>query len=246
MISPHLVGVFFGLASALTWGAGDLSGGVASRRSNQFRVLFITAVTGLIILAALALLRSEPLPEGFDLLLAAVAGVSGAFGILTLYLGLSLGNAAIVMPTSAVVSIITPVTFSFFIEGLPGVTTIIGIRPGHRRGLAGLQRQRGLRGGIAARLLARFPGRARIRRLFHLHFEGGDGRGLLKAGHLQGRGPRAGPAPAGAASRKAAALTENPTAIMAGVLDAAATSSSWRPSCSPGWTWLRCYRRCTP
>jgi drug/metabolite transporter (DMT)-like permease len=126
MISPHLIGVFFGLASALTWGSGDLSGGVASRRSNQYRVLYMTALMGVLILAALALLRSEPVPQGMDFALAASAGICGAFGIIALYLGLSLGNAAIVMPTSAVVSVITPVIFSFFTEGLPGVLTIVG------------------------------------------------------------------------------------------------------------------------
>ena len=126
MISPHLIGVFFGLVSALTWGSGDLSGGVASRRSNQYRVLYMTALMGVLILAALALLRSEPLPQGIDLVLAATAGICGAFGIITLYTGLSLGNAAVVMPTSAVVSIITPVIFSFFTEGSPGVFTVMG------------------------------------------------------------------------------------------------------------------------
>ena len=226
MISPHLVGVFFGLASAFTWGAGDLSGGVASRRSNHFRVLFITAVTGLVVLGVLALLRSEPLPKGIDLLLAAVAGVSGAFGILTLYLGLSQGNAAIVMPTSAVVSIITPVTFSFFTAGLPGATTLVGIV----LAIAGVWLvSTGSEGGDSDYRLA-----AGSRRGFWLGFLAGIGFGgyfifisRVETGEVFSR----------LVISKGAALVlallllarrrerppsfnENPTAIMAGVLDA--------------------------
>jgi hypothetical protein len=68
MTDPGLLGVFFGLASALGWGAGDFSGGLASRRSHVFLVVLVSELSGVLILVGLALLLAEPVPPPADLI----------------------------------------------------------------------------------------------------------------------------------------------------------------------------------
>ena len=59
-MSNNLGTVAFGLAASLSWGAGDFSGGLATRRTNVFSVVFAAHLTGLVLLIALALAWSEP------------------------------------------------------------------------------------------------------------------------------------------------------------------------------------------
>ncbi|MCE1253901.1 MAG: EamA family transporter, partial [Anaerolineae bacterium] len=61
-LTSNLTGIILALVAAATWGGGDFSGGLASRRSNLFQVLFITSVTGIILLLSCALLWREPFP----------------------------------------------------------------------------------------------------------------------------------------------------------------------------------------
>src|SRR5258708_2340724 len=51
-----------GLSAAAAWGAGDFTGGVASRRAHVFAVLVAAHASGIVLLSALALLVSEPAP----------------------------------------------------------------------------------------------------------------------------------------------------------------------------------------
>src|SRR5574341_2520484 len=103
MFSPHMLGVLAALTSALIWGSGDFAGGMAARRINQFQALATAALSGLLILAGLAAARGEALPSPASIAWACAAGIGGAVGIAALYRGLSIGNAAVVAPTSAVV-----------------------------------------------------------------------------------------------------------------------------------------------
>jgi drug/metabolite transporter (DMT)-like permease len=123
----NLLGLIFGLSSALIWGGGDFSGGLATRKLNAFQALAITSLIGLAAMLALALLTGETWPVGIDFLWAGLAGLIGALGIATLYKGLSMRAAAIVAPTSAVVGTAIPVLVTFLIQGLPGPTQSAGI-----------------------------------------------------------------------------------------------------------------------
>ena len=126
MPSSHSFGVIFALVSALLFGAGDFSGGFASRRSNQFQVLALSAVASVTILAVFVLLWGEPLPTPRSSLWAVLAGIAGALGLAALYRGLSLGDAALVAPTAGVIGAALPVVFSAFTEGLPNETQLAG------------------------------------------------------------------------------------------------------------------------
>ncbi len=120
------LGILSALASALAWGGGDFSGGLAARRSSSFQVLTISASSGVVLLLACMLVWREPLPPLSTLVWAALAGGSGAMGIAALYRALSLGNAATVAPTAAVVGAVLPVAFGLFTEGWPGNARLAG------------------------------------------------------------------------------------------------------------------------
>lgn len=126
MIDPNLLGAVFGFASAASWGAGDLSGGLASRRCHVYRVVLVSELSGLAILVGLALLLSEPVPQRVDLLWGGAAGVLGTIGLLFLYRGLATGSMGVVAPVSAVVTAVIPLIFGLFIEGMPGSPQLLG------------------------------------------------------------------------------------------------------------------------
>lgn len=119
-MDPALGSAASGLASAASWGAGDFTGGLASRRSSALRVTFAVQVVGLTILLALALLLGEPIPALARLVWALAAGMSGAVGLLSLYAALASGRMGIAAPITAVVGLIIPIVFSSIVEGTPG------------------------------------------------------------------------------------------------------------------------------
>ncbi|MCZ6875336.1 MAG: DMT family transporter [bacterium] len=126
MIASSFLAIVYGFASAASWGAGDFSGGMASKRTHVYYVVLISQLTGAILLLGLALLMREPFPMPIDLVYGAGAGISGVIGLLALYRGLALGQMAIVAPIAAVVSAAIPVLVGLFIEGLPGTRQWIG------------------------------------------------------------------------------------------------------------------------
>ncbi len=125
-MNGSLLGILFALTSAAVWGGGDFSGGVATRRSHQFQVLVLSAFSGLVVLLVLALLKGESLPSIQGTVYAMGAGLTGALGLACLYRALSLGHAANVAPTAAVVGAMLPVGFTAFREGLPPLTQVLG------------------------------------------------------------------------------------------------------------------------
>jgi|KBSSwiStaDraftv2_1062776.scaffolds.fasta_scaffold294426_1 drug/metabolite transporter (DMT)-like permease len=70
--------------------------------------------------------RHETVPPFSSLAWAAAAGLSGAGGIAALYRGLAIGSAAIVAPTAAVITAALPVVFSGLTAGLPRASQLAG------------------------------------------------------------------------------------------------------------------------
>ncbi len=118
--------VGFALAASLSWGAGDFSGGVATRRAKVLSVVITAHAIGLILLIALALIWSEPFPTTLDIIWGSVAGLAGAVGVVAFYQSLSVGRMGIVAPITAMLSAAVPVLFGAFFEGLPGPLQLIG------------------------------------------------------------------------------------------------------------------------
>jgi uncharacterized membrane protein len=121
-----LLGAVLGLASAASWGLGDFSGGLATRRSNVYGVVVISQAVGLVLLVVLALLFCEPMPPTVELAWAAAAGLAGTGGLLALYSGLAAGPMGVVAPVAAVSTAALPVAFGTLFEGLPSAASLVG------------------------------------------------------------------------------------------------------------------------
>ncbi|MBP2029113.1 drug/metabolite transporter (DMT)-like permease [Methanohalophilus levihalophilus] len=126
MIPAEFLVVFFGLMAAASWGAGDFSGGFASKKANVYGVVLITQTVGVFLLAASAYLIAEEMPPIGGMIWGVVAGIFISIGLLALYHGLSQGKMGFVAPVSAVVAASVPVIFSAFYEGLPAYYQMLG------------------------------------------------------------------------------------------------------------------------
>jgi drug/metabolite transporter (DMT)-like permease len=118
--------VVLGLLSAATWGAGDFSGGLASKRTNVYRVIVAGQSISVVLLFASALIFGEKLPAIDHLVWGAIAGIAGAIGLAALYRALSIGRMGVAAPLSAVVTAAVPVFAGFFLQGLPKLTQFAG------------------------------------------------------------------------------------------------------------------------
>ncbi len=107
----------FGLASAISWGAGDFSGGIATKKNIPFLVVFVSQFVGGLLLAILGVLLGEPVPAGRDVVFGAVAGVMGMLGLVALYQGLAGSRMGLMAPLTAVMATIVPMPVAFWRDG---------------------------------------------------------------------------------------------------------------------------------
>ena len=121
-----LLSVLFALSAAASWGAGDFTGGLASRRVGPFYTVLIAYAVGLLALLIVALIRREPFPPTSDFVWGAVAGLSGMVGLGFLMRGFAAGRMGIVAPVSAVLAAAIPVIFTVLTEGLPRQLQLLG------------------------------------------------------------------------------------------------------------------------
>jgi drug/metabolite transporter (DMT)-like permease len=89
-------------------------------------VVIISQLVGLVLLTILALLLAEPIPTLTDIVWAAIAGIGAAVGLAALYHGLATGPMGVVAPVAAVVSVILPLVFGLFLEGIPALPQLLG------------------------------------------------------------------------------------------------------------------------
>ncbi len=129
-MGSEFLAIAFGLASAASWGSGDFSGGLASRRSSVYSVVIISQLIGAVFLVTLAFSLGENIPSADNLILGGIAGVSGAIGLVALYLGLASGRMGAVAPVTAMVAAAIPVLFSLLTEGLPAISQLVGFGMG--------------------------------------------------------------------------------------------------------------------
>lgn len=123
---PNLIAPALSLAAAISWGAADFSGGIATKTTNAFRVVVVAHATGLVLMLALALISGEPRPGARALLVGAAAGMVGGIGLAAFYRSLAIGKMGLNAPLSAVITALLPLGFSFVTEGLPGAGRIAG------------------------------------------------------------------------------------------------------------------------
>jgi drug/metabolite transporter (DMT)-like permease len=121
-----LLSVFYGILSAATWGAADFLGGLGSKRTSPYRILFLAEIAGFIPFVVLAILLREPVPSAADLLLGAGSSLLGLTGLLLLYRALATGQMTIAAPVSALFAALIPVIFGFVALGTPSPATLAG------------------------------------------------------------------------------------------------------------------------
>jgi drug/metabolite transporter (DMT)-like permease len=121
-----LLSIIFGLSSALSWGAGDFTGGMASRKTGAFRAVFFGEVIGLIIILVTAMIIWQPIPALPIWLISMAAGALGTTGLLLLYHSMTKGLMSIATPVSALLAALLPVVIGSFTESLPTLLTFIG------------------------------------------------------------------------------------------------------------------------
>jgi len=121
-----LLSILFGLSSALSWGAGDFTGGIASRKTGAYRTVFYGEVIGIFVLFFVIAIFGEPIPNSRTWTFAILAGVLGTMGLILLYHSMTLGLMSIAAPVSALLAAVLPVIVGIFREGLPEWMTIIG------------------------------------------------------------------------------------------------------------------------
>lgn len=118
--------MFLSLGAAASWGAADFAGGIASKRAKVLGVVALSYGTGLIVLTTLALITHEPFPSWTVLGWGALAGLTGAIGLSTLYAALSTGKMGINAPVCAVIGAALPIAFGVFTQGFPQLLQISG------------------------------------------------------------------------------------------------------------------------
>ena len=118
--------VALGLASAASWGAGDFSGGLASRRAPAAAVVVASQAVGIALLVLLAIATREAAPSVAQIGWATLAGANGAFGLLALYSALASGRMGIAAPVSGVVGAVVPVLVGTVLHGSPGPLRFLG------------------------------------------------------------------------------------------------------------------------
>jgi drug/metabolite transporter (DMT)-like permease len=121
-----LLSILYGIASALSWGAGDFAGGLAARKIGAYRAVFFADFIGLIALLVAVGFVQEHIPPLDSLLLAGLGGMLGSFGLLILYYSLAHGQMSVAAPVSALMAAVLPVAVGTLTEGLPTVTQFGG------------------------------------------------------------------------------------------------------------------------
>ncbi|HNC09236.1 MAG TPA: DMT family transporter [Anaerolineales bacterium] len=118
--------ILLGLASALSWGAGDFTGGLAARKVGAYRSVFYAEVVGILFLFLVIALTGEDMPGTRTMLFSALAGALGTIGLMLLYHSMAVGVMSIAAPVSALLAAALPVAVGIFSEGFPGILTLIG------------------------------------------------------------------------------------------------------------------------
>jgi drug/metabolite transporter (DMT)-like permease len=118
--------ILLGVLSALSWGAADFTGGLASRKANAFQTVFVVEVIGFVLLPGAALLVGDALLTWQEWLWCAAAGGVGVFGLALLYQSFADGKMSIAAPVSAITAAAVPIVVGFISEGLVAATDLAG------------------------------------------------------------------------------------------------------------------------
>ncbi|MEX1177683.1 MAG: DMT family transporter [Nitriliruptor sp.] len=108
--------VLLALASAVSFGISDVSGGLAAKRASAITVTLVAQLAGLVVLLpALVILPGDPSVRA--LALGALAGVGGSAGLILYLRGMAIGPMGVVSPLAALVGAAVPVGWGVALAG---------------------------------------------------------------------------------------------------------------------------------
>jgi drug/metabolite transporter (DMT)-like permease len=116
----------FSLAAVFSWGTSDFVGGYGARRANAFTLTAIAHISGLLLMAAVALATHSPFPSRTAIAWSLLAGLCGGGALAIFYRALATGRMGLTAPVAAVLGAAIPTVFGIFREGLPQPAQIIG------------------------------------------------------------------------------------------------------------------------
>lgn len=119
--------IVLGLAAALTYGAADFLGALATKTTKVFTVVLVSQVlgSGLLILVLPFFLESSA--PAAALAWGAGAGVAGAVGVALFYQGLAVGRMGAVAPITGVEAAAVPVIFGLLTGERPSPLAFAGV-----------------------------------------------------------------------------------------------------------------------
>jgi len=126
MFPSTIASAVLGIASALSWGAADFSGGLASRRANSGVLVIVVNAVGIPLAVVIALIIGQPFPPITAILWGAAAGAAGALALVAFYRALADGAMGTLAPVAGVVGAVIPVVFAGVTQGLPPAHQIGG------------------------------------------------------------------------------------------------------------------------
>jgi drug/metabolite transporter (DMT)-like permease len=120
------VATLLAVASALTFGASDFVGGLASRRASALTVSWLAQAAGLLVLLpGLLVLTGQPSLRAVAV--GAAAGIAGASGLVLYFRGLALGPMGLASPLAGVTGAALPVVVGFAAGESPSTRAMVGI-----------------------------------------------------------------------------------------------------------------------
>lgn len=115
------------IAAALSYGAGDFLGAIATARTKSaLPVVATSSLAGVILLLVVAP-WFDASPTGADFGWGAAGGVAGGVGVALFYRGLATGVMSVVAPVAAVTGAVVPVTAGLIMGERPGALALAGV-----------------------------------------------------------------------------------------------------------------------
>jgi drug/metabolite transporter (DMT)-like permease len=114
------------LAAVFAWGTSDFLGGYGARRANAFLLTAIAHLSGMILMAGVAVATHSPFPTRTAVAWALLGGLSGGGALAIFYRALATGRMGLTAPVAAVLGAAIPTAFGIFREGLPQAAQVVG------------------------------------------------------------------------------------------------------------------------
>jgi drug/metabolite transporter (DMT)-like permease len=125
-MTGELAAIVYGIASAMSWGTADFSGGLASKRASAVSVVITSQIVGILMLLVLALIFDPQFPPISHMLIGGLAGLFGVLSLLGFYRLLADGRMGIAAPLTAVTTAAVPALVGTLVYGLPGASKLVG------------------------------------------------------------------------------------------------------------------------